>query len=126
LWDPRSRSAIVIDAVLDRGIRDRAGTLLIPPRIYDTVAYGVTIERIAALHPDRLLTAHFPVGEDPAAFLARSRAFNDDVAAAGREGDGDLRALTAHVNARLGPYPEFGHELAAAVRDHARRQGVDP
>ena len=30
-----------------------------------------------------------------------------------------------HVDQRLGPYPEFGHELAAAVRDHARRQGRD-
>jgi glyoxylase-like metal-dependent hydrolase (beta-lactamase superfamily II) len=125
LWDPRSRSAIIIDAVLDRGIRDRAGTLLIPPRIYDTVAYAATIDRLAALAPDRLLTAHFPPGEDAGAFLGRSRQFNEHVAAAVRDGDGDLRTLTEHVNQRLGPYPEFGHELAAAVRDHARRRGVD-
>ena len=125
LWDPRSRSAIVIDAVLDRGIRDRAGTLLIPPRIYDTVAYAATIDRIAALAPDRLLTAHFPVVEDVDAFLERSRGWSEHVAAAVREGDGDLRALTDQVNGRVGPYPEFAHELAAAVRDHARRQGAD-
>lgn len=124
LWDPRSRSAIVIDAVLDRGVRDRAGTLLIPPRIYDTVAYAATIERLEALAPERLLTAHFPVGWD--ALLEHSRAWNEDVAAAVRAGDGDLPALTEFVDQRVGPYPEFGHELAAAVRDHARRQGVDP
>jgi glyoxylase-like metal-dependent hydrolase (beta-lactamase superfamily II) len=125
LWDPRSRSAIVIDAVLDRGIRDRAGTLLIPPRIYDTMAYAATIDRIAALAPERLLTAHFPVDVEPGAFLERSREWNEHVAAAVRDGDGDLRTLTDHVNRRVGPYPEFAHELAAAVRDHARRQGAD-
>jgi glyoxylase-like metal-dependent hydrolase (beta-lactamase superfamily II) len=119
LWDPRSRSAIVIDAVLDRGIRDRAGTLLIPPRIYDTAAYAATIDRLEALAPRQLLTAHFPVGWD--GLLEHSRAWDRDVAAAVRSGAGDLRALTEQVAAAVGPYPEFGHELAAAVRDHARR-----
>jgi glyoxylase-like metal-dependent hydrolase (beta-lactamase superfamily II) len=126
LWDPRSRSAIVIDAVLDRGVRDRAGTLLIPPRIYDTVGYAATIQRIAALAPERLLTAHFPVVEDVDGFLERSRAWSEHVATAVRDADGDLRALTDEVNGRVGPYPEFAHELAAAVRDHARLQGAHP
>ena len=125
LWDPRSRSAIVIDAVLDRGVRDRAGALLSPPRIYDTVAYAATIDRVAALEADRLLTAHFRVGEDVDAFLERSCQWNEQVADAVRDGDGELRTLTDHVNQRVGPYSAFGHELAAAVRDHARRQGVD-
>ena len=129
LWDPRSRSAIVIDAILDRGVRDRAGTLLIPPRIYDTAGYAATIDRIEALAPERMLTAHFPVleGADIDDFLARSRGWNEQVAEAVSDGghDTDLRALTDHVNRRLGPYPEFGHELAAAVRDHARRQGIE-
>ncbi|WP_028067592.1 MBL fold metallo-hydrolase [Solirubrobacter soli] len=125
LWDPRSRSLVLIDAILDRGIRDRAGRLLIPPRIYDTVAYEATISRVEALSAERLLTAHFPVDVEVGAFLERSRAWNEHVAEAVREGDGDLRSLTDQVNARLGPYPEFGHELAAAVRDHARRQDID-
>ena len=125
LWDPRSRSLIVIDAILDRGIRDRAGRLLIPPRVYDTVAYEATIARVEALAPQRLLTAHFPVDVDVAGFLERSRAWDEHVAEAVRDGDGDLRELTDHVDQRLGPYPEFAHELAAAVRDHARRHGYD-
>jgi glyoxylase-like metal-dependent hydrolase (beta-lactamase superfamily II) len=131
LWDARSGSALVIDAILDRGVRDRAGTLLIPPRIYDTVGYLATIARVEALAPERLLTAHFPVleGDAVGAFLERSRAQDEGVAAAVRDGlaDGetDLWALTARADRRLGPYPEFTLELAAAVRDHARRQGLD-
>ena len=39
IWDPRSRAAIIIDAVLERGIYSRDGELLIPPRIYDADAY---------------------------------------------------------------------------------------
>ena len=128
LWDPRSRTALVLDAILDRGVRDRAGTLLIPPRIYDTAGYGASIDRVAALAPERLLTAHFDVleGAEVGAFLERSRAQDEGVAAAVRDaGARDLQALTAFADRRLGPYPEFTHELAAAVRDHARRQGLD-
>ena len=131
LWDPRSGSALVIDAILDRGVRDRAGTLLIPPRIYDTAGYLATIARVEALAPQRLLTAHFDVleGDAVGAFLERSRAQDEGVAAAVRDGlaDGetDLWALTERADRRLGPYPEFKLELAAAVRDHARRQGLD-
>ena len=39
VWDPRSRAAIVIDAVLERGIYSNDGALLIPPRVYDLDAY---------------------------------------------------------------------------------------
>jgi glyoxylase-like metal-dependent hydrolase (beta-lactamase superfamily II) len=131
LWDPRSRSALVVDAILDRGVRDRAGRLLIPPRIYDTAGYIDTIARVAALAPERLLTAHFELleGAAVAAFLERSRAQDAGVAAAVRDGlaagVGDLWALTERADRRLGPYPEFMIELAAAVHDHARRQGLD-
>ena len=109
LWDPRSRSAIVIDAVLDRGIRDRAGTLLIPPRIYDTVAYAATIERLEALGAERLLTAHFPVDGETGAFLERSRAWDDG----GRRGGARGRRRSAGAHRARGPparaVPEFGH-----------------
>ena len=51
IWDPRSRAAIVIDAVLERGIYARDGTLLIPPRIYDLTAYRDTIRVYARSSP---------------------------------------------------------------------------
>lgn len=132
LWAAEHGVAIIVDAVLERGVRDRAGTLLIPPRIYDVGAYRATIDRVRALGAQTLVTAHFPVmrGAEVGAFLDRSVAFVDDVAATVAEavGDGaatDLRDAWARADARLGPYPEFAIELAAAVRSELARQGAD-
>lgn len=122
LWDPRSRAAIVIDAVLERGIYANDGSLLIPPRVYDLVAYRATIRQIRALEPELLLTAHYPVMDAPEAqaFLERSLAFTYEVEAVVREelaaGATELWPLTQRVDERLGPYPEFTNELGALVR----------
>ena len=124
VWDPRSRAVIIIDAVLERGIYDRAGNRLIPPRYYDVDDYRATIRRLRALEPDLLLTAHYPVMDAAAArdFLDRSLAFTDEletvVHAAVREGTTDLWALTQLADERVGPYPEFMTELGASVRAH--------
>jgi glyoxylase-like metal-dependent hydrolase (beta-lactamase superfamily II) len=122
LWEREQGTAIIVDAVLERGVRDRAGTLLIPPRIYDVPAYRQTIRRLRALEPSLLLTAHFPVmeGAEALGFLDRSLAFMDEVEEAVGEASGqglaELWDLTRFVDARLGPYPEFMIELAAPVR----------
>jgi glyoxylase-like metal-dependent hydrolase (beta-lactamase superfamily II) len=122
VWDPRSRAAIVVDAVLERGVSGRAGNLLIPPRIYDVGAYRRTIATIRALEPELLLTSHFRVldAEEARRFLADSAVFLDDVAreveAGLTRGVTGLRDLTLLVNEALGPYPEFTNELAATVR----------
>jgi glyoxylase-like metal-dependent hydrolase (beta-lactamase superfamily II) len=127
IWDPRSRTALIVDAVLERGIYDRAGNLLITPRIYDADAYRATIERVRALRPELLLTAHYPVmdGSQAAAFLDRSSAFVDELETAVREsvaeGVDDLWTLTRRVAERVGPYPEPIAELAASVRAHLAR-----
>ena len=122
LWDAAGRTAIIIDAVLNRGIFDRAGGLLIPPRIYDLPAYRGTIETIRALRPELLLTAHYPVmgRREAEAFLDESAAFCDDaeriaraVAAAGRP---NLRAVVEAIDADCGPYPELPQELTAIAR----------
>lgn len=125
LWDPRSRAAIVIDAVLADGIYDRKGTKLIPPRYYDLRGLRETISRLQALSPELLLTAHYPVLERQAAqdWLESGRAFVDDVERVVREairaGTTDLWELTQRVDAELGPYPEFMTELGATVREAA-------
>ena len=126
LWDERTRSVIVIDAVLADGIYDRAGRKLIQPRYYDLRALRQTIARLEALGPELLLTAHYPVLERDAAldWLETGRAFVDDVERVVREavaaGTTDLWALTQSVDAALGPFPEFMTELGATVREAAR------
>jgi glyoxylase-like metal-dependent hydrolase (beta-lactamase superfamily II) len=121
LWDPQTQTAIVIDAVLGDGIYDRAGNRLIPPRYYSAADYEATIRRLQALDPALLLTAHYPVMDRDAArdFLDRSLAFvhamRDAVRAAGTT---ELWPLTQEVDAAVGPFPSFTHELAASVRAH--------
>jgi glyoxylase-like metal-dependent hydrolase (beta-lactamase superfamily II) len=124
LWDPRSEAAIIIDAALADGVCDRAGHRLIPPRYYSAADYEATIRRVRALDPALLLTAHYPVMERDAAraFLDRSLAFvqavRDAVRAGVAAGTTELWPLTQAVDAQVGPFPSFTHELAASVRAH--------
>jgi glyoxylase-like metal-dependent hydrolase (beta-lactamase superfamily II) len=122
LWHPGERIALVIDAVLGNGIRDRAGNLLIPPRIYDLPGYRRTISTLRALSPERLLTAHFPLMDraEAAEFLDLCEAFCDDAVRVTRSvaggGEPTLRDVVAALDEQLGPYPEFAAELAAIAR----------
>lgn len=121
LWDPGTGAAVVIDAVLGDGVHDRSGRRLIPPRYYEAAAYESTIRRLRALDPELLLTAHFEVMERAAAreFLDRSLDFLRAVRAAVRAaGTTELAELTRAVDAQVGPFPAFTHELAASVRAH--------
>jgi glyoxylase-like metal-dependent hydrolase (beta-lactamase superfamily II) len=121
LWDATTGAAIVIDAVLCDGVYDRAGRRLVPPRYYDAAAYEATIRRLRALDPELLLTAHYDVMERPAAreFLDRSLDFVRAVRSAVRASrTRDLAELTREVDAVVGPFPSFTHELAASVRAH--------
>jgi glyoxylase-like metal-dependent hydrolase (beta-lactamase superfamily II) len=130
LWDHERRIAIVIDAVLERGVYDRAGRRLLPPRYYDAAQYRQTIRRLRELEPELLLTAHYDVlaGAAVAAFLDRCLDHDRDVEAAVhvglRAGLRTLRDLTRFADERLGPYPEFTIELAASVRSHALAAGA--
>ena len=124
IWDPKNGAAIIIDAVLESGIYDREGNRLIPPRYFDATGYQNTIRRLLALRPEHLLTAHYPPmqGEEALDFLDHSLTFTQQVHSVVSEGvqsgTTDLRELTRRAEERLGPYPEFAHELAAGVRAH--------
>ncbi|MGZ8512341.1 MAG: MBL fold metallo-hydrolase [Candidatus Limnocylindria bacterium] len=124
LWDVRSGAAIILDAALADGVCDRDGNRLIPPRYYSAAGYEATIRRLRALEPSLLLTAHYPVMErdEARAFLDRSLAFvdavRDAVRAGVQNGTTDLWPLTQAVDAAVGPFPAFTHELAASVRAH--------
>ncbi len=124
IWDPKNNAAIIIDAALEIGIYDREGNRLIPPRYFDATQYQSTIRKLQTLRPEYLLTAHYPPmqGQEALDFLDRSLRFTQQVHSVVREGLGegitDLRELARRTDERLGPYPEFAHELAAGVRAH--------
>ena len=125
IWDPRSATAIIIDAVLETGIYDRRGNRLIPPRYYTASGYQQTIRRIQSLQPNLLLTAHYPVmdKDEASAWLARSLAYTEELEGVARsgldEGITDLWELTRRADQKVGPYPDFMTELGASVRAHA-------
>jgi len=130
VWDARSGAAVIIDAVLERGIYSREGDLLIPPRYYNATAYQNTIRRLIALRPNILLTAHYEVMEGAKATewlekgLAYTYELHEIVRESLRSGTTDLWELTQYANKKLGPYPDFMTELGASVRSHVNMPGM--
>ena len=125
LWEPVSRTAIVIDAVLGSGLTDFAGEIIQPPPYFDAEVYEATVAELQALDPHRLLTAHYPVMEGDAVedFLDRSAAFVPLARAAvaealQRRGTASLGQLLADLNPVLGPFTSFANELAGPIRAH--------
>ena len=120
-----SRTAIVMDAVLERGLYTTADELISPPPYGSVAAYRATIGRLQALRPARLGTSHYaPIeGEDAVnAFLEESAAFVDDLDAAVRAELGrEPRPLEAYwqaADAVVGPFSEMAVELARSVGAH--------
>jgi glyoxylase-like metal-dependent hydrolase (beta-lactamase superfamily II) len=127
LWDPASRTAIVIDAVMGRGLLDMDGKVIHPPPYFDVDAYLGAARRLQALDPVRLLTAHYDVieGEQVARFLADSIAFVEDTARlTERElvaaGELTLAELVARTDPELGPFTSMANELGGTLRAHMR------
>ena len=59
IWDAKNDAAIIIDAALEKGIYDREGNLLQPPRYFDAAGYQNTIRKLHSMRPGHLLTAHY-------------------------------------------------------------------
>jgi glyoxylase-like metal-dependent hydrolase (beta-lactamase superfamily II) len=82
LVDAPTRTAIVADAVLHEALPRTDGTSAFPPTYRYVNEYRTTIGRLRALHPERLLTSHFPVIEGYEAverFLTESERYVDRV-----------------------------------------------
>jgi len=134
VWHAESRTAIVMDAVLERGLYTTEGELISPPPYGSVPAYRATIERLRALRPARLGTSHYAPVEGEAAvtaFLDATAAFVDDLdgcvraelAAAAKP----LEAFRRAADDALGPFREMGVELARSVGahlEHAVEEGV--
>lgn len=125
VWEPESRSAIVIDAVLGEGLYNFDHEIIHPPPYMDAAAYERTIATLRGLQPDRLLTAHYDVieGAEVDAFLEASAAFVARTRAAVRhaaqtDGVVTLADLLAVLGPELGPFTSFPNELAGPIRSH--------
>jgi glyoxylase-like metal-dependent hydrolase (beta-lactamase superfamily II) len=132
LWDPTSRTAIVMDAVLGRGLLDMNGTVIAPPPYFDVEAYLGAARQLQALQPDRLLTAHYDVieGGDVERFLADTIEFVGDAGRIVEESLAEVGTLTlpqalAIADPRLGPFTSMPNELAGSLRAHLRQLAAE-
>jgi glyoxylase-like metal-dependent hydrolase (beta-lactamase superfamily II) len=127
VWEPESRTAIVIDAVLGEGLYNFDHDIIHPPPYMDAAAYEGTIALLHELSPERLLTAHYDVieGGEVADFLDASAAFvvraRASTRTAVKEGDTvTLADLLSRLGPELGPFTSFPNELAGPIRSHLR------
>ena len=127
LWEPESRTAIVIDAVLGRGLLDTTGKVIHPPPVFDIEGYAASARTLQALRPACLLTAHYHplTGGEVDRFLDETLGFLDDLAAAVEQelsaaGRLTLAELLERCDPRLGPFSSMPNELAGSLRAQAR------
>jgi glyoxylase-like metal-dependent hydrolase (beta-lactamase superfamily II) len=120
-----SRTAIVMDAVLERGLYTTDDELISPPPYASVPAYRATIARLRELRPARLGTSHYaPVEGDAVvtAFLDESDGFVADLdAAVDVELAAEPQPLEHYwraADAALGPFVEMAVELARSVAAH--------
>jgi glyoxylase-like metal-dependent hydrolase (beta-lactamase superfamily II) len=81
IYDPKSRAAIIEDAVLYNSVLSKDGTPTLPPTYRYVETYLSTVQRIQEMQIETLLTGHYPVyrGDEIPEFLAESRAFAERV-----------------------------------------------
>ena len=128
IYDPRSRSAVVGDAVLGNAVLLADGRPAFPPTYRYLDTYLATIQRLQGIAPDRLLTAHYPVlsGLEVAEFLGETRAFADRAEAALRRelvaAPLTMLALTERLGPLLGHWPaEASQFLSQPLLGHLER-----
>lgn len=129
VYDAAHKAAVITDAVLGRGLLDLQGNLISPPPYFEVEPYLWTIETLASLEIDHLLTAHYALmqGEAVAQFLHDSRAFVQELGDAvahivqHAEEPLTLKDITQEADARVGPFTQFANELAGPVRAHVRQ-----
>lgn len=132
VWEPRSRTAIVLDSVMSRGLLDTDGNVIHPPPVPHVAEYEQTVKLLQGLGPARLLTAHYAVieGDEVERFLAESLAFIESARACVSRALADepgitLAGLLDRADAELGPFTSMPNELAATLRGVLRERGLE-
>lgn len=119
--DPATGTVVVSDAVLGAAVPLADGSPSFPPTYRHVADYRSTTARLAALAPERLVTAHYGTftGADVGRFLAGTRAFTDrleelvldDLRA---HGPTTLPPMLARLNPVAGDWPVEGTATALA------------
>jgi glyoxylase-like metal-dependent hydrolase (beta-lactamase superfamily II) len=130
LWEPDSRTAIVMDAVLGNGLLDTDGRVIHPPPLPHVAGYERSVRLLQELRPERLLTAHYDVMEGEAVrrflddsldFVQRARRVVEEALADDHQVT--LAALLEWADPQLGPFTSMPNELAATLRGIVEERG---
>lgn len=113
VWEPRSQTAIIADAVLSSCLLTRDGRPAFPPTYRYVDAYRQTIARLKQLKPKNLLTSHYSIksGPEVETFFDESLHFVDRLdkllreEIAKHESQLSARALIERLSPRLGSWP---------------------
>lgn len=129
--DPRSNAVIVGDAVLGAAVPLSDGSPAFPPTYRYLDPYLATIDGLAELAPDLLLTSHYPIyrGSQVGEFLDQSRHFTERVEAAltttlaGSADPIGLLEVASLISADLGDWPAAATPaLLFPLHGHLERQ----
>lgn len=129
VWEPRSRSLAIGDAVLGEAVPFADGRPAFPPTYRYVEEYVDTIEQLQRMNIDSLLTSHYGLFEGPAAaaFLVGTMRYVDRVEAALRDAlavhaEATLAWLVATLGPVLGDWPEAaGQYLCYPLLGHLER-----
>jgi glyoxylase-like metal-dependent hydrolase (beta-lactamase superfamily II) len=120
-----SGTAIVMDAVLERGLYTVDGKIVGPPPYGSVTAYRETIGRLRELAPSHLGTSHYaPIAgaEAVSRFLGATASFVDELDEVVRgqlaSEPRPLEHFWRAADAALGRFPEMAVELARSVGAH--------
>lgn len=125
LWEPKTQTAIIGDALNGMTQLDCDGNWTAPPPYTSRVDYLQSIQKLRALNPRILLTGHYPVmrGNEITAFMNASQDFifhTDQMLADLFQAAPDLLTLAQLIdlaNSRLGPFA-FARDLQFALEAH--------
>jgi glyoxylase-like metal-dependent hydrolase (beta-lactamase superfamily II) len=127
LWDGRSRSLVIGDAVLSDGLYMTDGSPAFPPTYRYVKDYIATINRFIALAPETLFTSHYPTmtGDAAMSFLTGSLDFTARAAAAVEQalasasGPLTLQEVIVATSPALGPWgPDAALSLKFPLLGH--------
>src|SRR5699024_9939469 len=124
--DRKNKAAIVVDAILWKGLYDTEKKIVSPPPYYMLEPYLTSIEKIEKLHAETFLTGHYdPIyGDDIAVFLRESKQFVTVVEEAilqvlqASDRPLSLEDILHQTNELAGPFTEMMVELVGPICVH--------